>query len=358
MSIPPETLKTIGEAMRRPEGTVTFEFTSSDAFRADSPGGLILAIPAGGHYFRLERTASRHLDLYHSSPGTGTRVASIDISMLPSFERAFLVFCWSPSELRFFCGPRDIPSDLLGATGRASPIAYRVGSDGSTFRIGDQNVQIMETRVQHGADVVIAPTALDIWKSTLQAIEVLWSADSSEGFIFEVLQTTTTITMLVTGLESYAKARLLEIESEGIIPNTTALFEAFSSRAVRESARLAELESISKETGRDLLSVIVDGTRINFQSLDHIKKAFHRAFGVKLTDLTIDSKVLTDIRRFIQYRHRIVHVSPLLALLNQDRVPLEEPQFAKRELAEKAVETFRAFAGAFHRATTNLRAEV
>ena len=43
----------------------------------------------------------RVLRFFHSSPGTGTRVASIPLGTLPDFEKAFLAFSWSSEEVIF-----------------------------------------------------------------------------------------------------------------------------------------------------------------------------------------------------------------------------------------------------------------
>lgn len=355
MAIPPELLAQIAEAICRPEGSFTFEYSSSDAFRVGTPGGIILEIPAGGHYFKLERTPDRQLNFYHSSPATGTRLASIDLTNVPTFERAFLAFVWSPQEIRLYCGPRDIAVEMLAAFGAASPVSIRVAADGSVFHLGSEGVQVMGVRVQQGQDVLLAPTAREVWDSTLQAVTMLWTGASDQGFLFEVLQSTTTLSMLVTGLESYGRARLLEIESEGILADPVALFSAFCSKAERESARITELQAQAAITSASLLTVVVESIRINFQDFDHLKRAFRTAYGIKIGDTGLNPHEIDAVRRFIRYRHRVVHVSPLMAFLNQDNVPPEEPVFANRALSNQAVAAFSGLVNALHVATTALR---
>ncbi|MBE0548327.1 MAG: hypothetical protein IH627_11910 [Rubrivivax sp.] len=355
MALPPELLSRISEAICRPVGTVAFEFSSSDAFRVDAPGGIIVEIPSGGHYFKLERTQGRRLNFYHSSPGTGTRLASIDLAGVPSFERALLAFVWSPEEVRLHCAPKDIAVGMLKAVGTASPMSIRVGTDGSVFQLGDAGVQVLGVRIQRGRDVLLASTAREAWDSTLQAVTMLWTGTSDQGFMFEVLQATTTLSMLVTGLESYAETRLIEIESEGIKADPVALFSAFCSKAERESARISELEAMARDASASLLSVVADNIRLNFQDFGHLKRAFRATYGIRIGDLGVKPHEIEAIRRFIQYRHRVVHVSPLLAFLNQDSVPPDEPVFANRALADQAVEAFCNLVNALHAATTALR---
>lgn len=281
-------------------------------------------------------------------------MASLDLAGFPPFEQAFLAFVWSPTEVRFHCAPRGLDVGMLTATGTESPVAFRVASDGSVVQLGDQGVRVMGVRVQQGGQTLIAPTAIEVWQSTLQAVEVLWTGKSDQGFIFETLQATTTLSMLVTGLENYGKTRLLEVETEGITPDAEAVFTTFASKAERESSRLAELRAEAASRGKTALVVVVENARINFQNYEDLKFAFRAAYGIKLANLGVASEALAEFKRLIGYRHRVVHVSPLLALLNQDRVPPEEPVFANRELANRAVEVFHTVVHALHTATLGL----
>ncbi len=99
MPLPSELEHQIGEAICVPVGTVTFEYSSTEAFKMNSLAGVLVEIPANGHFFRVDRTSERVLRFFHSSPGTGTRVASIPLGSLPDFEKAFLAFSWSPEEV-------------------------------------------------------------------------------------------------------------------------------------------------------------------------------------------------------------------------------------------------------------------
>jgi hypothetical protein len=161
--------------------------------------------------------------------------------------------------------------------------------------------------------------------------------------------------MLVTGLENYAKTRLLEVEKEGIRANSAETFNSFASRAERESKRLEELEAEAAAADESVLSAIVNAGRINFQSYDHLKRVYRTAYGIKLGEIGVDSQTLSELQDLIGYRHRVVHVSPLLGMLNEGRVPPEQPVFANRTLADRAVTCFSKIVEALHRATLGLR---
>lgn len=355
MSLPPVIFRQIVDAICRSIGTIEFVYSSSDAFLDNQKAGIIFEIPSGGHYFRLDRTKERVLRFFHSSPGTGTRVAAIDLNGLPSFDKAFLAFTWSPEETNFHCGPHGVDVGLLHATGSPSPVSFRIGNDGSVFQLGDTGVQVMGTRVRRGGSLVLAPTAIEIWNITIQAIDLLWTGRSDQGFLFEMLQTNSSLAMLVAGLESYASSRFIEIEKEGITPQANALFDAFSSKLVRQSGQLEDLKAKAAQTNQSFLAAVLDNVKINFQDFDSLKRAFNATYGIKIGNIGIDSNSISELRRFIGYRHRIVHVSPLLGILNESDVPPAEPVFANRALSTQATKVFCLVVDKLHKATVALR---
>lgn len=355
MPVPPELAHQIGDVICVPVGTITFEYSSTEAFKQNSAAGVLVEIPANGHFFRVDRTDDRVLRFFHSSPGTGTRVASIPLGPLPDFEKAFLAFSWSPEEIVFYCTPRGVESELLTAKGVPSPISFRIGRDEGVFQIGDEGVDVMGVRFHQDGQSVLAPAAIEAWQNTIKAIEILLTGKSEEGFIFEVVQTSAILSMLVTGLESYAKTRLLEVESEGICADWNALFAAFASRAERESNRLNELEAKAVAANETVLTEVVNALKINFQNYDDLKRAYKAAYGIKLGEIGVGSQALSNLQDFIRYRHRVVHVSPLLTILNQDKVPPDQPVFANRKLSEDAEACFKSVIEALHRATLSLR---
>lgn len=217
VNVSPELQAEISAAICRPEGSLTFEYSSVQAFKKEQHPRLLLQIPAGGHLFRLERVEGRRLQFFHASPGTGTRVATIDLADLPDFDKAFLAFTWSPQEVCFYCGPRVPGTALLSAKAEQSSRQFQVGADGSVHQIGDVGVEMMGVRVRRAGQRVLEPTAIQAWGETLKAIEVLETGKSDQGFIFETALAAVTLSVLVTGLEAYAKARFIEVETEGIV---------------------------------------------------------------------------------------------------------------------------------------------
>lgn len=282
-------------------------------------------------------------------------MATIDLGDLPDFDRAFLAFTWSPQDVRFHCGPRIPGANLLSATADRSLKQFRIGSDGSVFQIGDIGVEVVGVRIRQAGTAVLVPTAIEAWRETLKAIDVLGTGKSDQGFLFETALAAVTLSVLVTGLEAYAKTRFVEIELEGFAPDLQRTFNEFASRAERESSRLEELKAEATHIGKSPLQALIDAGKINFQNYDHVKRAFRAAYGIKLSEVGADSQTLTALQQFIRYRHRVVHVSPLLGMLNDDVVPPEEPVFANGALTDRAVKCFSDVVAALHRASLDLR---
>jgi len=95
---------------------------------------------------------------------------------------------------------------------------------------------------------------------------------------------------------------------------------------------------------------------INFQDFERCKSAYAAAYGIRVgRDLGVSSQLVVRLRKLIRYRHRIVHVSPLLGALNLPEVPPEQPEFSNRVFAEEAKASLNRFSGALHAHTLELR---
>jgi len=342
--------------MCRPQGSIELEVTSEPAFTRASGPEVLMAVASGAHYFRLERSPERTLRFYHSTPGTGTRVAEIALGDLPDFTEAYLAFTWSPEGIHLYCGPRGVPNaSLMSAKGVKSEMQFRVGRDGNVYCFGAPGGELLSVRLRHAGQLVVAATAIEAWNSTLKAIQVLWTGESPEAVAFEVVQANLTLSMLVTGLESFARTRLLEVEDEGIRPDYERVFRAFASRAERDCNRFAELQAEAQSRGGSILEAVVDAVHVTFQNYDHVKRVYKAAYGIKAADLALSGQTLSNLQRFIHHRHRVLHVSPLLGMLNEEKVPPQEPVFANHATAESAVACFSEYVEALNNATQRLR---
>ena len=185
---------------------------------------------------------------------------------------------------------------------------------------------------------------------------MLSTGASSEGFQYEIVQTNLVISMLVTGFETYTKGRFKEIEAEGVVPNDDALIDETCSKREREKGIQALLLRDAEEEGKSLLAHVAD-SKINFQNFDRCKSAYNKAYGIRFGEIPQAKEEIESVREFIGYRHKIIHVSPLLAMLAKpgDEAGSKNVVFAKAETATRARKSFDAFINALHNATLQLR---
>ena len=149
--------------------------------------------------------------------------------------------------------------------------------------------------------------------------------------------------MLVTGFETYCKRRFIEIEDEGIHPDFDGLVAKLTKSPMEREAIVQESTSKGISPTCELAE-----ERIDFQNYDRCKVAFNKGYGIKFgQDLSVSNTLLEEIQRLIKFRHRIVHISPLLNVLNDPIAP-------NRDYAEKAIKTFNDFIQGLHAATLRL----
>ena len=324
-NLPSELLEKVREATKAPEGTVEFVYTfEKDLFDPSISGGIIFDLVSGGHYFRLERTDNLMICFYHTSPGTGTRVASVNLREVKQSNKFFFAFTWSPEEIHLYVGPQVEGGELVHAVGIPSEISFRVGKGNTVLQEGDRGIRIMGTRFNRGGKQIVKPAALNAWEETKKAIEILLMGESKDGFIFEIVRANLSIVMMVTGFEAYCKTRFDEVEQEGI----QADHERMANKLV--------------------------GKKENFQDFDgYCKDIYNLGFGIKFGELA-NFNELSQLKQIFTFRSRIVHASPLLTMVNEFKVPSEKPVFSN-EIVQSSLELFDKFINKLHRATLNLR---
>lgn len=354
-NIPIQILEQIKQVICRPVGTVSFRYTFKDMFNADIPGGVVFEVPSGEHVFRIERDNDLLLQFYHSSPGTGTRVACVDLNKMTPADSLFLAFSWTPEEINFHVGPQIKDGQLISAKGTTSKKQFRVGKDGSIYQVGDEGIEVMAARIYQGGKAVLEPTAINLWDETVRAIEILGTGESKEGYIYESVLSNMSLSMLVTGFETYAKKRFQELEQEGIKPNTHNLIKGFFPKKERDAGIEALLISEAGELKLTPLQLILERDVINFQNFRKCKLAYNKAYNIKFGEIGIESNHLDYLKKLFKYRHRIIHVSPILGMLNGPEVPLEEPVFSNKTLTKSAHTHFDQFVRRLHEASLGLK---
>lgn len=355
MNLPSETALLIKEQMKTSVGSVVFTFDSPDFTNKFVQGGIIFENVSGKHAFILERTDDLIFNYFYSSPGTGTSVASIDLKSLPKCKKVFICFTWSPKEISLSIGPKEIANaELISAYGKKSTKKIRIGDDGSIFLIGDENIDLKDVSIFTGGDEILSSTAFESWDNIKNGIEILGTSKSDMGYIHECVVTNLSLSVMVTGFESYLKKRFLELEEEGIKPKIEDLLDSILSSKEKEKNISKLLIEEAKEKNISTLKYIVMKRKINFQNFDDIKKAYGRAYNVTLVSANIDSRLIIPIKQFLKYRHKIIHVSPMLGVLNQEKLSNEEPVFPNVALKSDALKIFNEFIILFHESTLKL----
>ncbi len=146
IKIPDDIQQQIEETLRRPEGSITMRGEVEGLFDRAVPGGMVFDFVADPYVYRVERDANMQLLFYHSYPGTGTRVATIDLTKVKESPRVFWGFTWSPNETQFFIGPENADGELTFAAGVESKKQFKA-TPGGLFQLGDSGVEVMEARV-------------------------------------------------------------------------------------------------------------------------------------------------------------------------------------------------------------------
>jgi hypothetical protein len=352
---PNGTADQIKEAMKLPEATVEFQCMFDRLFDPTAGSGILMQVVSGEIVVRLERDSKLDLHFYHSSPGTGTRAARVNLGSFVGSKALNVLLMWSRKEIGLQVSDRDNAAKFARATGTDSDHQLRVGTNGSVIQVGDKGVEVKEMRVSEGGRVILQPTAIESWRFTVEGVGILFSGSSPKGYIFENVTTNMAIVMLMTGFETYCGRRFLELENEGTKPNYDALVNEFLSNTERDRGDSTTMLREAEKTHVSPIALLKQ-KKIDFGNWDNCKSAYNKGYGMRFgQDLGVPNDSLEEIQRLIRYRHRIVHVSPLIGMLNQDRVPPEKPVFANRAYGESAVKTTSEFIEKLHEATLRLR---
>lgn len=351
LSIPPAVVEEFREQLRRPRGSFAFRATVPALFDPDHPPGVLWEISAGAHAFMIDRSEQFTVRAFHSSPGTGTRVAEIDLKALTPDEQVTFVFTWSPEATTFWMGAAA-GTDVVSAEGGPSAMQLAVGKGGSIYRIGDVGIKVEAVFVNQGGTMDLAPSAIEAWHHILGGIDTI-GRPSDGDFQYEVAVSNLSFVLLVTGFETYCRTRFLELPKEGLEPDYDRLAQEFLRVYQRDSdGGWTQFESDAAEQGVLLAEAFAE--LINFQNWERAKAAYSRGHGLLFGHLGVDAQTLERVQRVISVRHRVVHDSPFLPILNPETAPPDEIQFANFEAVARATADMSQFVDALHEATLRI----
>ena len=344
------------EQLNEREGTITFVVSESNLFDENIPLIRILEIAKGQTVFILEREPDFNLRFIQSNPNYGTKIAEINIRDFRNAPKLFIAFTWSEKENIIYVG--DYRSELRGAKSFKDPnIKFRVGRDGRIYQIGDKGIRVGYYRVKVGEEVILEPTAKEIFDFQMEKVRILIENCKKGDFLFESTLVQQIIVMLTTAFEVYTRTRFLELEKEGKPANMEALYNRFIPKRYREQFK-EEVREIASKQGKTELEVFIEGIDarrpINFQDWESFKDAYNKGYGLRIGEIGISNDVLLEVQKFVKWRHKIIHSKDDQTMINFEEVPRAEPIFTNKGLAEKGLNVFQKFINELHKSTLKL----
>lgn len=195
-------------------------------------------------------------------------------------------------------------------------------------------------------------TAIATWVDAAQAAQLLLDhlrqiGDDEEQLT--IILANQILAILVTGYETYCEKRFIEL----IVAGRPLDYARLNRKLVREAKQgaYAGIELAELPHTHAFAKAIIKRYRINFQDYENGKRAYTAAFGLRFGALGLPNQTLQALQTWLRYRHRIIHVSPLLAILNDPASPQEAPVYAGVLVAAAAMEVFNTFISALHAQT-------
>jgi len=154
------------------------------------------------------RTPEMILEFYYSSPGTGTRVAKLNLMPFARVRAFSLSYAWSPE--RITVGLRSLENAMQRpafAYGTKSEVVIRVGRNKEMNFFGPTpRMIIKKVQVWLEEELMFDYSAIEGWEETLYALKVLnagippASDDECSILDYTVVTCNLSISTLVTGL--------------------------------------------------------------------------------------------------------------------------------------------------------------
>jgi len=126
-----------------------------------------------------------------------------------------------------------------------------------------------------------------------------------------------------------------------------------------ESELESKLQLEAIDENKTFLQKLIENKIINFQNYDQCKNAYNRAYDIKFNELQFsnDPKNIEILKTFIDYRHYIIHSSPLFKPLDDSFALIDNFEFENYRKGKKAIEVFNNFITEFHDLTLTLKSK-
>ena len=329
--------KQLRDVLRMQKGSSILNFEQDIIFNNPDEYLELFNVVSEGHIFIL-RKENRKIKFYYTSLGTGTRLHEIDIFEIPKTKPVYIAFTWSPQESILYI---DKGYEFIKSIGFDSSVKFRA-LKGKVLEFKNVDIESLRFYSQEGN---IKPTAIDSWKEIIKGLNIL--NESYKDNQHELITVNLSLASLVTGFENYLKNRFIELEKEGVKPNEEKLIKSIFSTHERESRFDYEDRKSAKELGLTLIEKLARD-KIKFQNYNECKKVFNKTYNLKFSELGMTISKMNELKKYIGYRHKIMHVSPMLPILNEEEIPSKNPIIPKKILIENAIVIFDEFIKKFH----------
>lgn len=270
------------------------------------------------------------------------RIASVNVRNFDLKGDIFIALVWGEEENKLFAGEWG-KGNLLKSTATQLEGLVRLGADGSLYQIGDHGVKIGYYHIPQDGKDILFPTAKEMWDFTIDKVNVIISGCELKDFLFQTTLVQQCLVMLMTGLEVYAKNRLLEMENEGKSPDIDKILNEFAKKldVRREVEEFANNNDMSMLHG--LIRIRGQGL-INFQDWDQMKAAYNKAFNIKFGEIeSLKNEILQKIQTCGDWRHKIIHSKMDMSILNIATIQSEDPVLSDKKFIESARNDFIEF---------------
>lgn len=329
-----------GESFRMPKGTIQLEILTKNILFDDDKNFVIFEFFTGYHIFILEITNDNIINFIHSSASTGSRHAKIDLTQIISAENLHIYCIWENDKITLQVFSTAPKSQHLTTTAKNSELEYRIFENKIIFYKSEY--QLLDLRMKSG-NHSLEPFAFSLWNNIKGALTILRDHKKEGDYLYEELQSNLAITAIVTGFENYCKQRFIELYEEGVKVNLELLLTKMVSYEERERFRTL---LNNKETDNNSVFYEIF-QRINFQNLKKCNEAFKYGYNIKFFELSFSSADFGKLKSLIDFRHKVVHISPIVNF-QYENDSISEQMLTPKELLSDSLMLFDNFINILH----------
>lgn len=348
----PEQLQDMINIMLRPSGLLTFVCQNYRFEQWREKTTIILNIKTGYHIFKIVKDENDFISFIHSSPGTGTRIVTLNFARFLKNTQLAWQIVWNPKDIMFRIDNDDTFENPEIRYGQKAEFQLRLAENGEEISLGSEE-SIHYYSYNEGGKSLLKPTAIQSWDGTKYAIKkILDFAENNDDYLHEIINGNIAISMLVTGMEVYCHRRFAEIEREGFRCDYEKLLNSF---LTLEEISYGKKKNIILEAQKQRVpvsTIIVRKKIVNFQNYEECKKAYNKGYKISFgKDLGISNKTLEVLQDLISHRHKVIHVSPFESEILTPKSKFKDRIHSNKKSYKLIVETFDIFIQALHSAT-------